>query len=49
LIVFIFTYITPVAAVFDAGDGIALVLGLCIGFIIICAGLGYYARKSGAV
>lgn len=30
---------------FDAGDAIALVLGLVIGILGICACLGYYARR----
>ena len=35
----------PGVAAFDAGDAIALVLGLIIGILGICACLGYYARK----
>jgi hypothetical protein len=30
-------------------DVFALLLGLFLAFIAICAGLGYYARKKGAV
>lgn len=35
----------PGVSAFDAGDAIALVLGLIIGILGICACLGYYARK----
>lgn len=35
----------PGVAAFDAGDAIALVLGLVLGILGICACLGYYARK----
>ena len=46
LIIFLFlaSFIPGVAA-FDAGDAIALVLGLIIGILGICACLGYYARR----
>lgn len=37
----------PGVAAFDAGDAIALVLGLVIGILGIFACLGYYARKKG--
>jgi len=30
---------------FDAGDAIALIVGLIIGFIMICACLGWYSRR----
>jgi len=43
----ILLFVTPVAA-FDAGDGIALTLGLVILFVGICAGLGWWARRQGA-
>ncbi|CAL1287308.1 unnamed protein product [Larinioides sclopetarius] len=33
------------ASNFDAGDALALVLGLVIGILSICACLGCYARK----
>jgi len=46
IFVFISSLIPGVAA-FDAGDAIALVLGLVIGILGICACLGYYARKRG--
>lgn len=32
-------------AAFDAGDAIALVIGLVIGTMGICACLGYYVRR----
>jgi len=35
----------PAVAAFDAGDAIALVLGLVIGILGVCACLGYYARR----
>jgi hypothetical protein len=35
----------PGAQAFDAGDAIALVVGLIIGFIMICACLGWYSRR----
>lgn len=38
----------PVAA-FDAGDAIALILGLVIGIMGICACLGAYARRKEGV
>jgi len=36
---------SQVVSAFDAGDAIALVLGLIIGFIMICACLGWYSRR----
>ena len=33
------------AQAFDAGDAIALVIGLILAFIIICALLGWYSRR----
>ena len=36
---------TQGAAAFDAGDAIALIVGLILGFIIICACLGWYSRR----
>lgn len=38
----------PVTA-FDAGDGIALVVGLIVGIMGICACLGAYARRKEGV
>ena len=38
----------PGVAAFDAGDAIALVLGLVIGILGIFACIGYYARKKAA-
>lgn len=38
--------LVPGVAAFDAGDAIALVLGLVIGILGICACLGYYARRK---
>ncbi|PRP87667.1 ankyrin repeat-containing protein [Planoprotostelium fungivorum] len=49
LLLFLFSLVTPVyAAKWNAGDTIALLLGLLIGFLALCAGLGWYARRSGA-
>ena len=45
LVAFIFTLTIPAVAAFDAGDAIALVLGLVIGILGVCACLGYYARR----
>ena len=39
--------LTPGVHAFDAGDAIALILGLAIGIFSICACLGYYARRKG--
>jgi hypothetical protein len=47
LFIAMFSFIQPAAA-FDAGDAIALVLGLVIGFIALCAILGWWARRSGS-
>ena len=35
----------PVAASFDGGDAAALVIGLVLGILGICACIGAYARK----
>ena len=49
LFVILLGLFVPTVSAFDAGDAIALVLGLVIGILGICACLGYYARKrSGA-
>jgi len=34
-------------AVFDAGDTIALIIGLVLLFLVACAGLGWYSRREG--
>ena len=36
---------TPTVEAFDGGDATALILGLMIGILGICACLGVYARK----
>lgn len=42
-------FVSPVAAKgWDAGDTIALILGLIIGFVCVCAGLGWYSRRDGS-
>uniref|UniRef100_A0A0L8GE74 Uncharacterized protein n=1 Tax=Octopus bimaculoides TaxID=37653 RepID=A0A0L8GE74_OCTBM len=45
----IFAFLTPGVSAFDAGDALALVLGLVVGILGICACLGYYARKRNLV
>lgn len=44
-VLLVLTLLFPGVHAFDAGDAIALVLGLIIGVLGICACLGYYARK----
>ena len=39
-------FVDPVAA-FDGGDAVALIIGLVIGIMCICACVGAYARKQG--
>jgi len=36
------------ANAFDGGDAAALIIGLVVGVLGICACLGYYARRRGA-
>jgi len=45
LALFLISLFLPGVEAFDAGDAIALVLGLIIGILGICACLGYYARR----
>lgn len=45
LAIFLLSLFLPGVEAFDAGDAIALVLGLIIGVLGICACLGYYARR----
>ena len=47
VVLFILQTFLPGVHAFDAGDAIALVLGLVIGTLGICACLGYYARRRG--
>ena len=47
--VLIFAVCIPVVAAFDAGDALALILGLVLGILGICACLGYYARRKSGV
>ena len=35
----------PGVAAFDTGDTLMLILGLLLGFICICAGLGWWSRR----
>lgn len=49
LVLAILAFLVPGVEAFDAGDAIALVLGLVIGILGICACLGYYARKRAGV
>lgn len=39
----------PGVSAFDAGDILALVLGLVVSILGICACLGYYARRRNLV
>ncbi|CAL1541795.1 unnamed protein product [Lymnaea stagnalis] len=45
LVIFVLALFLPGVAAFDAGDAIALVIGLIVGILGVCACLGYYARK----
>jgi Ca2+/H+ antiporter len=45
ILTFLAGFVEPVAA-FDGGDAVALILGLVIGVMGICACLGAYARKQ---
>lgn len=45
----ILLFFTQPVAAFDAGDAIALILGLVIGIMGICACLGAYARRKEGV
>jgi hypothetical protein len=48
LLCIIAAFVSPAAAAsWDAGDTVALLVGLTIGFICVCAGLGWYARREG--
>jgi nitrate reductase gamma subunit len=51
LFAFILALIEPAAAAkeWDAGDTIALLLGLVLGIVGICAALGWWARRRGEV
>ena len=48
IISFILLFCCHKASAFDAGDAIALILGLLIGFLGICACIGAYAKRRGA-
>jgi len=48
LFFFVIALVTPVQAWDPAGDTIALLLGILIGFLALFAGLGWYARRNGA-
>ena len=45
---FFATLLQPVAA-FDGGDAAALIIGLVIGIMGICACVGAYARRQGGL
>jgi hypothetical protein len=47
ILCFILLFICQKVSAFDAGDTIALLLGLAIGIIGIFACLGCYARRKG--
>jgi hypothetical protein len=48
VITFILLFLCHKASAFDAGDAIALILGLIIGILGICACIGAYAKRKGA-
>ncbi|XP_078595865.1 small integral membrane protein 30-like [Branchiostoma floridae x Branchiostoma japonicum] len=41
----VLAFFLPGAQAFDGGDAVALILGLIIGILGICACLGCYARR----
>lgn len=43
--VFLAGFVQPVTA-FDGGDAVALIIGLAIGIMGICACVGVYSRKQ---
>lgn len=45
IVFLVFCAFIPGVAAFDAGDAIALVIGLIVGILGVCACLGYYARR----
>ena len=49
LVLAVLFFLFPGVEAFDAGDGIALFLGLTIGILGICACLGVYARRRANV
>jgi membrane-bound ClpP family serine protease len=49
LVLLVLSLLFPGVEAFDAGDGIALFLGLTIGILGICACLGVYARRRSNV
>jgi len=44
--IFLAGFVQPASA-FDGGDAVALIVGLVIGIMCICACVGAYARKQG--
>ena len=51
LLLAIFAFLTPPASAglkFGVGDGLALVLFIIIGIVVICALLGWVSRKRAA-
>ncbi len=48
VISFILLFLCSKASAFDGGDAIALILGLLIGLLGICACIGAYAKRKGA-
>ena len=48
IVYFMLFFLCHKASAFDAGDTIALILGLAIGFLGICACIGAYAKRKGS-
>lgn len=43
---FMLLFIIHSASAFDAGDAIALVIGILLGLLGLCACIGFYAKRS---
>ncbi|XP_034019124.1 small integral membrane protein 30-like [Thalassophryne amazonica] len=41
----VFLSLIPAAEAYDAGDALALLLGVLLAVVGLCAGLGWYARR----
>jgi hypothetical protein len=48
VLVMVLAFVPSVSAAMSAGDVIALLLGLFLGILGVCACLGHYARSKGA-
>jgi len=47
LMIVLFAIVQPAHA-WDGGDTVALLLGLVLLFVVTCAGLGWWSRRSGS-